>query len=67
MIRRINKSTVETYFDAADSAIKIRNYRNGETLIRVSLEDDNDDFIVENERKPEFVKWLKEVIKELEK
>jgi hypothetical protein len=57
----------EFYFDDVDSAIKIRNDRKGKLLIRVALDNDDDDFIVKKEDKPAFVKFLKEVIKELEK
>lgn len=65
--RRINRNISEFYFDDVDSAIKVRNDRKGDLYLRVCLDNDNDDFILRKEDKPDFVKWLKSIIKELEK
>lgn len=65
--RRINRNVSEQYFDNEDSSFKVRNDRKGNLFLRIANDEELADMILVKEDKPEFIKFLKSVIKELEK
>lgn len=55
------------FYDQQYASIRITNERKGKTVVSIVDDKNREYFEIEKEDKPEFVEFLKKLIKELEK